>query len=474
MREGIKKLLVIMLAVTMLLSFLSACASQNSASTTNNADTTTNDTAENQANNEPEDTQEPADTADTNDSQDAAGGEKVTVTLLMPNTENRDGLNAVIEKMEKDLNIATEVELRPGGAEGENILRTRLAVGESTDIHLFNSGALLGTLNPAKNFRELNDQPYIDKFDEAYKQTVTFDGKIYGIPSSGTNAGGWLYNKKAYEELGLSIPKTWDELMENCEKIKAAGKTAVIGSFANDWTSQLILLADYYNVQAEEPDFAEKFDRNEAKYHNTPAAFKAFEKMAEVYEKGFLNEDYNATTLEQALKMLVDGDGIHYPMLTNQIQNIETNHGREAADNIGFFPQPGDDPDNVGVTIWIPNSFIFYKESPNIDACLKWAEYYVSDEAVELYASVISPTGPYVIRGPQLPDNVYPAIKDMLQYFEAGKTAPALEFITSVKAPNSPQICIQALGGLKSPEECAKEYDDDVEKQAKQLGLEGW
>ena len=38
--------------------------------------------------------------------------------------------------------------------------------------------------------------------------------------------GGIFYNTKIYEELGLSVPKTWDEFMANNEKIKAAGKVA--------------------------------------------------------------------------------------------------------------------------------------------------------------------------------------------------------------------------------------------------------
>ncbi len=73
-----------------------------------------------------------------------------------------------------------------------------------------------------------------------------------------------------------------------------------------------------------------------------------------------------------------------------------------------------------------------------------------------------------------MPEDSFAAVKEMLPYFDAGKTAPALEFITSVKGPNSPQICIECMGGLRTPEECAAEYDADVEKQAKQLGLAGW
>lgn len=415
-----------------------------------------------------------ATTAATQSATTAPKNEKVTLTLLMSNTENRDGINALIEKIEKDLNISTEIELRPGGAEGENIVRSRLAVNESSDMHIFNSGSLMATLNPSKNFYDLKDMPFMDSFTDTYKRTVTFDGGIYGIPLGTCLMGGWLYNIREYEKLGLSVPKTWTELMDNCQKIKDAGKTAVIASFGNDWTSQLILLADYYNVQVQEPDFAEKFNKNQAKYATSPAAFRAFEKMREVFDKGFMNADYNATTLDIALKMLVEGEGVHYPMLTNQLGNIESNYGLEETNNIGFFGQPGDDPNNHGITVWIPNSIIFYKDSPRIEAALRWAEYYCRPESIEYYNTIRKPQGPSVVLGVNLPIDAYTAVKQALPYFEAGKTAPALEFITSVKGPNSPQICIAAMGGLKSAKECAEEYDRDVEKQAKQLGLPGW
>jgi len=413
--------------------------------------------------------------ADTPSKQDTAGkDEKVTLTVLVANSYDRSGLDAVIKKIEEKLNISTEVEIRPGGAEGENIIRARLAAGESSDMHIFNSGSLLSSLNPVKNFYPLNSQPIIEKFTDSYLATVTVDGQIFGVPSSSSFAGAWLYNKKVYNELGLSVPKTWDELLENCRIIKEAGKTAVIGSFASDWTSQLILLADYYNVQAKDPGFAEKFNSNKDKYATNEHALRAFYKMRDIYDGGFLNPDYNATTLEVALQMLVDGEGVHYPMLTSTLANIASSYGDEAANNIGVFAQPGDDPNNVGLTVWMPDSFYIYKDSPYIDYCLKWLEFYVSDEGLNVFSSVQKPTGPYVIKGAPLPDDAYAGVKEMLSYFENGKTAPALEFITSVKGPNSPQICIMALGGLDDPLNCAKLYDEDVEKQAKQLGLPGW
>lgn len=398
----------------------------------------------------------------------------VTLTLLMANTASTEGQDAVFEQMEKDLGITIERELRPGGAEGENIVRARLASGDSPDIHYFNAGSLFATLNPKQNFIDITNEPFMDRVLDSYKQSVTFDGITYGIPATASNTGAWLYNKAIYEELGLDVPHTWAELMDNCQKIKDAGKTAIIASFATDWTSQLILLSDFYNVQAGDPNFAANFDSNQDKYATNPYAFKAFEHMEEVAQKGFFNADYNATTFDQALKMLADGEGAHYPMLTHAIPNIAINYGMDAANGLGAFGQPGDNPDDHGLTVWMPDTYYFYSGSDKKDAMMQFADYMLKPESIELFASRQTASGPYVVKDTSLPDDTPAPIKQLLEYFDSGKTAPALEFITSVKGPNSPQICIQCYGGMKPAKECAEEYDKDVEKQAKQLGLAGW
>ena len=67
-----------------------------------------------------------------------------------------------------------------------------------------------------------------------------------------------------------------------------------------------------------------------------------------------------------------------------------------------------------------------------------------------------------------------PAVKDIQAYIDAGKSAPALEFVSPVKGPRLEQITVEVGSGLRSAEDGAALYDQDVETQAKQLGLPGW
>jgi raffinose/stachyose/melibiose transport system substrate-binding protein len=314
----------------------------------------------------------------------------------------------------------------------------------------------------------------LSKLQDSYLQTVTFGGGIYGIPGRTSMAGGWLYNRAVYDELGLSVPTTWAELMANCEAIQAAGKTAVIGSYKDSWTSQLLLLADFHNLQVQVPGFAADYDANTAKFATTPEALRAFEKLAEVYERGFLNKDFLATTFDLAVEMLVNGDGVHYPMLTFALSGINTNFGAEAAQNIGIFAQPADDAEHTGLTVWMPDGWYACNTSPNADAVVEFFDFILSEEGQNILITHSVMEGPSVVAGVELPDDVLPAIKDMLQYFDSGKTAPALEFITVVKGPNTPQICVEVGTGVVTPAEGAAALDADVELTARQMGLPGW
>lgn len=149
-----------------------------------------------------------------------------------------------------------------------------------------------------------------------------------------------MYNKKVYEELGLTVPKTWDELLANCEKIKEAGKTPVIGAYASPGWAQLILLSDFYNVQAQMPDFAAKYSANKANFAETPIALRGFEKLYEIGEKGYFNEDFLAATPEDAYKMLAEGSGVMFPMLSGALASIAASYPDQIND-IGMFAQPG-------------------------------------------------------------------------------------------------------------------------------------
>jgi raffinose/stachyose/melibiose transport system substrate-binding protein len=79
-----------------------------------------------------------------------------------------------------------------------------------------------------------------------------------------------------------------------------------------------------------------------------------------------------------------------------------------------------------------------------------------------------------MIKGSSLPDDALPAVKDIQAYIDAGAAGPALEFLSPVKGPALEQLTVAVGTGQYTAEEAAALYDEDVKKQAQQLGLPGW
>ncbi len=171
--------------------------------------------------------------------------------------------------------------------------------------------------------------------------------------------------------------------------------------------------------------------------------------------------------------MLADGQGAHYPMLTFALPVIATN-SPDKINDLGFFAQPGTDAAKNGATMWMLAATYIPKTTKNVQAAKDFLSFIVSPEGVAALNAKVPPSGPYLIKGAKLPDNVLPAVKDIEAYVDSGKSGPALEFLSPVKGPSLEQITVAVGSGQMTAEQGAAAYDKDVEKQAKQLGLPGW
>lgn len=103
-----------------------------------------------------------------------------------------------------------------------DVIKTRLIGGEGPDVFYldaFEAPAMIetGVLEPLDDYVtddfDINDfeKPLLDAFKGS-------DGKIYGFPKDYSTLA-LFYNKKMFEEAGLDVPKTWDELREAAKKL---------------------------------------------------------------------------------------------------------------------------------------------------------------------------------------------------------------------------------------------------------------
>jgi raffinose/stachyose/melibiose transport system substrate-binding protein len=296
---------------------------------------------------------------------------------------------------------------------------------------------------------------------------------VYGVPVGTALGGGVLYNKAVYEELGLTVPTTWEEFAANNEAILAAGGAAPVGqTYSDTWTSQLFILADYYNVQVQDPEWAEKYTNNQAKYVDQPA-LTGFQRLQEGFESGWYQEGFEAATFDDGQNMLAAGEIAHYPMLSFALSSIAENHPDAIAD-IGYFGQPGDDAATHGSSIWMPAGVYIASTTEHPDVAKAFLALVASVEGTDIQTAAVAPQGPYMIKDSTLPADTLPAVLDIQAYIDGGNVSPALEFLSPIKGPNLEFLTVEVGSGLKDAATAAAEYDEDVIAQAQQLGLPGW
>ncbi len=405
-------------------------------------------------------------------------GSGTTITFLSPNDDasvaSGKALIAAFEKANKGITV--KLEQRPGGSEGDNLIKTRLSTGDMDDVFVYNNGSLLQAIKPSTNLTPLDDQPWTDKLDDLFAASSTVDGKLYGGPVGTAFGGGVLYNIPVFEKLNLKVPKTWDEFMANNAVIKKAGIDPVEQTYGETWTSQLFVLGDYHNVEVDQPDFAKEYTEGKAKYATTPAAEAGFQHMQEVKDAGYFNKDFASATLNDGLKAVATGTAAQYPQLGGSAAGIDSVAPGKLND-VGFFALPGNDASSNGMTVWPGTSALYIPKSTEgdaLDAAKKFVAFAASQQGCDAYIEGTPPQGPFLSTACTLPSDVSQVAKDTQAYFDSGSATPALEFLSPIKGPALEQITVQVGTGQVSGEKGAQLYDEDVKKQALQLGLPGW
>jgi raffinose/stachyose/melibiose transport system substrate-binding protein len=404
----------------------------------------------------------------------------VTITFLTQNdaADMAQG-KALITGFEKKYpNVTVKMDTQPAGTQGDNLMKTKLSTKTMDNVFHYNSGSLFQALNPKTSMVDLSDQSWVKDLDKNFKQVVSVGGKIYGAPLGTSSAGGILYNKAIYQKLGLSIPTTWDQFISNSEKIKAQDPsvTPILQSYGDTWTSQLLVLGDFANINKQDPKWATNYTNNagDAKYVNPPA-FEGFQHTSQIVSQGLVNKNFASMTNAQAMDALATGTAAQYPMLTSSMATVQQDEPNDM-NNVGVFAIPSPNAQYTSLTLWEPNAL--YVASTTTGAKLTAAKNFVafanSSQGCTIQNQTGAVAGPYSTSACSLPSNAPDFTKDVQSYISKNKASVALEFLSPIKGPNLETILIGVGSGTSTAQTGAQQYDQDVKAQAQQLGIKGW
>lgn len=118
--------------------------------------------------------------------------------------------------------IKVEASYSPPVAEYIQTLQTRVLSGTAPDVFLIAAENKTNLIDGG-HVLDLSGEPFLDNVEEFNTNTYGRDGKAYGLSVSSW-AAGYMYNEDLLKQVGYdSFPTTWDEFIEMCKKLEAAG-----------------------------------------------------------------------------------------------------------------------------------------------------------------------------------------------------------------------------------------------------------
>ncbi|MEU1973066.1 extracellular solute-binding protein [Microbacterium sp. NPDC019599] len=221
-------------------------------------------------------------------------------------------------------------------------------------------------------------KPFMDQFGVCPGRTSAIPYSIMGAAV--------IYNKQIFEDNGLEVPTTWDELIDVCETLQAAGVTPFYGTFADSWTigqgwydytvGGTLDTVAFFDDLAEEgtevgPNSAVSFQKDQA---------EPVDKMLELSK--YVNSDAPSRGYFDGNTAMANGEAAMYmqgPWAFGEI-------AKAAPDlELGMFPLPvTDDPAdlkariNMDLAAWIP-------EAGNQEAAREFLDYLYQPEVIQEY-----------------------------------------------------------------------------------------
>lgn len=167
----------------------------------------------------------------------AAEGEAVTLTMGSWRVDDVEQMNTIFDAFNEAYPNIT-IEFDPTNPPEYNAaLRTQLEAGTAPDLFYLRSFATSRQLFEEGFVEPLDDLPGLtENFSEdALGAWSTEDGQPYGVPMIAVSHGIY-YNVDLFNELGVAVPETWEELLSAAQTIQDAGYVPFANASGDEWT----------------------------------------------------------------------------------------------------------------------------------------------------------------------------------------------------------------------------------------------
>jgi raffinose/stachyose/melibiose transport system substrate-binding protein len=342
-----------------------------------------------------------------------------------------------------------------------DILRTALDAGQGPDIMNYDTGpGFAGVLASAGLILPLDDAyaqyGWTDRVLPIAKQRATFDNKAYGIGTE-VEIVGMFYNKRIFEEQGLSEPKTHEELLQVAAKLKQADLIPIAFANQDKWPAGHTFSVFSGNIAGREK-LAQAISGKVP--WNDPDFVQAIQiPFVEMNQAGYFIPEINAVTYDDWNSLFFTGKAAM--SLTGSWQVNAYSNKETMPDPVGFFFYPPVQGKPIAPPSGLGSGYFVSSKTKAPDAAYKFLDFLFSKETAKVYLEQLNKIPPI-----QLNATDY-TITDLMRFTldALQKDADKMGYNIDVLTPENFNTMMfdgfqEVLGGTKS----AQQQADDLEK----------
>jgi raffinose/stachyose/melibiose transport system substrate-binding protein len=352
----------------------------------------------------------------------------VTISFMHFKSDVTDGVQKIVDEFEA-ANPNITVDVQPVKYDDYyTLLKTKMAGGDVVDVFTLNNGANTKLFVDGGYVEDLTGQPFFENYDPSVVSAQATDGKNYIVPVNATPIA-MFYNKKIFADLGIEIPRTFDELIAAGKKIKEAGKTPFALGWKDAWTLAMWLARDLPSNTAlveNQPDFFAKLETGAAKFVDNPATRTMIQHANQIFNLG--NKDQLGVDYNGVVDLFAKGDvGMMY-MGTWPLADIQKKNPELYETGIGYFPYPFSNDPSLNKLEFNPDaSLAIGSNSKNKDAALKFVTFMASKEGGDSWVKNINSLS--YVKGASA--DIAPAVTELQPYFDNGEVYDSQLYIKS-------------------------------------------
>lgn len=308
----------------------------------------------------------------------ASAKQKETVTLSLETLSvYQKGTDLLIANFER---VYPDIVVKPiyQGSSSAQIqaVATQIQAGNAPDIFWANSGNIIGAdvLGAAGKVVDLGNRPWVKRVKSISKD-VTDGKKVYGF-AAGLTPAGIFYNGATFKQLGLTVPKTFGQLLTMCTKIKAAGKipfAMAMGSGTSSLQASFYAMVVLLPAYSRDPKWTAERSANSVTFAGSPIWQKAVQRVVDMNAAGCFPPHPEGLSVGDAVAMEASGQAVM--MFSNGALNAGLQAGNPSLKTDTAFPMPGDVAKQTRVFTYISPVLAISKTTQHLAEALKFIDF---------------------------------------------------------------------------------------------------